>query len=73
MKKTEADKWCDQREAMFNAWKRKQNNEHMKTERLIIRINADLKAEFKRRCEIEGKSMSEKIVEYVKWENQKPE
>ena len=45
----------------------------MKTERLIIRINADLKAEFKRRCEIEGKTMSEKIVDYVKWENKKPE
>jgi len=40
---------------------------------LIIRINADLKAEFKRRCEAENKSMIEKIVEYVKWENQKPE
>ena len=45
----------------------------MKTERLIIRINADLKEEFKRRCENESKSMSEKILEYIKWENQKPE
>ena len=45
----------------------------MKTERLIIRINADLKSEFKRRCYVEGKSMSQKILEYVKWENQKPE
>jgi len=41
--------------------------------KLLNKINADLKAEFKRRCEIEGKTMSEKIVEYVKWENQKPE
>ena len=45
----------------------------MKTERIIIRINSDLKAEFKRRCEIQGKSMTEKILDYVKWETKKPE
>jgi len=40
---------------------------------LLNKINADLKEKFKKRCEVENKSMSEKIIEYVKWENQKPE
>ena len=45
----------------------------MKSERLIIRIHSDLKKEFKRRCESEGKTMTQKIIEYVKWETKKPE
>ena len=45
----------------------------MNTQQTIIRINSDLKAEFKRRCEIQGKSMTDKILDYVKWETKKPE
>ena len=45
----------------------------MKTERIIIRINSDLKKEFKRRCKVEGVSMTDKILDYVKWETKKPE
>ena len=45
----------------------------MNTQQTIIRINLDLKAEFKRRCESEDKTMTQKIIEYVKWETKKPE
>lgn len=45
----------------------------MKTERIIIRINSELKEEFKRRCELKDKSMSQTLTEYIEWVNQKPE
>lgn len=43
----------------------------MKTDTLLIRINADLKKEFKRKCK--DKSMSKVLNEYIKWYNNKPE
>ena len=44
----------------------------MKSDNLKIRIDSDLKEKFKRHAQTEGKSMSEIVVNYIKWRVQKP-
>ncbi len=37
-----------------------------KTDNILIRINAELKEKFKKRCDKDGKSITDKITDYIK-------
>jgi hypothetical protein len=40
----------------------------MKTDNLLIRINADLKDRFKRLCEIRGETITDNLTDHIKEE-----
>lgn len=44
----------------------------MKTENILIRVNADLKDKFKQHAKSEGKTMSQIVVDYIEWLTEKP-
>ena len=44
----------------------------MKTENILIRVNADLKEKFKQHAKNEGKTMSQIVVDYIEWLTEKP-
>ncbi len=44
----------------------------MKSDRLIIRIDSELKQKFKEQAERQDKDMTEVLIEYIEWYTKKP-
>lgn len=64
--------WCTYSENINHAVDMGLYPEAVKTENILMRIDTDLKKKFKEQAERQGETMTDVLIEYIKWYSEKP-